>query len=205
MEYANEILLFAVALVLIALLFSKPSKPAESSQSELKWLRRKIDALHLQLTGMVRHLGILDKPSTLVKHLLEKGNEMDAAQKLREETGLDIKEAKEIVRGYKQQLGKPEAANAESSPPQKPKSHIEPILNRLDTLSGQVAQLAARPAKTGEEGQGELILDRLDELAKRIGKMKSNIAGRQAAQPPGFVSHGTSQIRKRAFLAISRK
>ncbi len=100
MNISNDILLAAFAVILLALLMMRPSRPADNSPSEIKWIRRKIDLLHLQILYMMKNSGVLSVPSENVRERLDNSDESRAIQVLREETGLGAKDAKEVIDTY---------------------------------------------------------------------------------------------------------
>lgn len=106
MEVSNDLLLIGVVLILVALLFSRKSASSGVPQSEIQWLRRKIDLIALQTTYMLKNSGALNRPSKPMRELLEKGDDVHAIQKMREETGLSAKEAQAVVEHYKNQMNK---------------------------------------------------------------------------------------------------
>lgn len=103
---SNDLLLVCVALILIALLFSRKSGGSAIAANEIQWLRRKIDLIGIQTTYILKNSGALKRPPRQVRELLEKGDDVHAIQKLREATGLSAKDAQAVVNIYKAQMSK---------------------------------------------------------------------------------------------------
>jgi len=114
MDISNDILLAAFAVILLALLMMKPSRSADNSPSEIKWIRRKMDLLHLQTLYMLKNSGVLSVPSKNVLERLDSKDESRAIQVLREETGLGAKDAKRVIDTYLANSSNPATRNADN-------------------------------------------------------------------------------------------
>ena len=97
-------LLGVILLILLALLITRTGSAPVSTQAELKWLRRKVDTMSLQIHYILINVGALDIPSLKVRQFLEDGKEMQAIGQLREETGLTVKEAGDLVEKFRKNM-----------------------------------------------------------------------------------------------------
>ncbi len=169
MVYLNELLLLGVLLMLIALLLTKHEKPQGELHGEVGALRRKIDLLHIQTTAIMKHLGLLREPSEEVKTLINSGDTLYAAQRLREETGLTLKESKEMVKLYMEKGSMTETDSVIINPDIDNIYDERPdrILTLLETVLGRIEQLARNDAESNNNRDGAVRTQNRPRLSRR--------------------------------------